>query len=175
MTIFLPHIITIVLQSTPLWIFCVPLVVLALACVRFRRRAGIRNACAVVGLFVTLASIPFVAAQVSLRLEADERLEARFGVPIASKRIARFRLDSGLLDSMEYWKLTNVDPTDYQQIIKKNNLTEANPTRSFSRPRWWPKSDAGYSVFRGDDGELGDREVWVSADKSTVYLSRLRQ
>jgi len=175
MTIFLPHIIAIVLQTTPLWIFYVPLVLLALACVRFRRRAGIRNACVVVGLFVTLASIPFIAAQVSLRLEADERLEARFGVAIAPGRIAKFRLDPGLMDSVEYWKLRNVDPNACLEIIKKNNLMETNPALSSSRPRWWPKSDAGYLVFRGDDGQLGDREVWISADQSTVYLSRLLQ
>jgi hypothetical protein len=175
MTIFLPCIITIVLQTTPLWIFYVPLVILALASVRFRRRAGIRNTCVVVGSFVTLVSIPFVATQVSLRLEADERLEARFGVAVASEKIVRFRLDSGLLDSVEYWKLRNVDPNACLQIIQKNNLTEANPAQSSSRPRWWPKSDAGYLVFTGDDGRLGNREVWVSADKSTMYLSRLLQ
>jgi hypothetical protein len=177
MTLFLvfPHLLSGVFLAVPLWIFFVPLLVLTVLGVRFRHRPRIRTACAAIALATAILAIPFVAVQGYYRMQADERLESEFGVPIAPAIVARYRFEPGFLDSLEYWKLRNVDPNMCRQIIAKNNLTEASSGSTHNGPSWWPKSSSGYLVFQGEDRHGGGKEIWISTAGSVTYLLCLLQ
>lgn len=173
------YIIRVILLWTPLWIFFIPLLILALTCVGFWRRARFRNACAVIGVLIALVSIPFVAVQISLRMDAGKRLEWLFGVAIDPNRVAKYRFElAGLGDTIEFWKLENVDSDECMQIVSKHNLTEVSDDKLFPPgsvgcgPWWWPRSTEGYAVFEGPDREGGSREVWVPRNGGSMYLFR---
>jgi len=171
-----PTMLTALFLAVPLWIFFVPLFILISSCIKFRHRAKIRTACAVLALLIALLAIPFVAVQGYCRLEADERLESEFGVPISPAIVARYRFEPGFLDSLEYWKLRNVDPNTCGQIVSRNNLARIEPggqclPAGFAgSPSWWPKSTSGFSVFQGEDRHGGSKEIWISQGGSVAYL-----
>ncbi len=178
MTLFLvfPHLLSGVFLAVPLWIFFVPLLVLTVLGVRFRHRPRIRTACAAIALLISLLAIPFVAVQGYYRMQADESLESAFGVPIGSAVVARYRFEPGFLDSLEYWKLRNVDPNTCGRIVSTNNLVRIEPDGLRSpadfggSPSWWPKSMSGFSVFQGEDRYGGCKEIWISQGGSVAYL-----
>jgi len=156
--------------AVPLWVFFVPLFILISIYIKFRRRTTVRTVCAVIALLISLLAIPFVAVQGYYRMEADERLESEFGVPVSPFIVTRYRFEPGFLDSVEYWKLRNLDPNTCRQIISKNGMTEAYPGHTYSGPSWWPKSSSGYSVFERTDRDGGSKEIWIPNEGSSVYL-----
>ncbi len=173
------YILTVILLSIPFWIFPIPLLILALACVRFWRWVRFRNACAAIGLLVALISIPFGVVQASFHMDAGKRVESGFGLAIDPNRVAKYRFEpAGLGDTIEFWKLKNVNADDYMQIVSKHNLTEVSADRAFSPasmrdgPRWWPRSTQGYTVFEGLDCQGGSMEVWIPENGGGVYLRR---
>jgi len=169
----------VVLLSIPLWVFFVPILVLASVCGVFWRRTRFRNVCLAIVLLITVVSIPFVAVQALSRMDAERRLQSEFGVTFEPCTVAEYRLvPAGLGDTVEFWRLESADPNDYMQVISKNKLTKIAadslfpPASMSDRPSWWPRSTQGYSVFDGQDSEGGGMEVWLPQDGSTVYLWR---
>lgn len=167
---------TALLLAVPLWVFVVPLLILIVFCIKFRHRARIRTVCAVLALLIALLAIPFLAVQGYYRMEADESLESAFGVPVGPAVVTRYRFEPGFLDSLEYWKLRNVDPNTCRQIVSKNSLARIDPEGPrlpggfAGSPSWWPKSMDDFSVFYGEDRLGGNKEMWISADESVAYL-----
>lgn len=158
------------LALVPLWVFLVPLAGLTVGGFCLRKRPRARIACLVLGVPLVLVAIP---ALLSVGSKARV-LQACFGPMHGPRRIVRYRHNLvAFEDHKYYWKLTDVDRRDCDRIIQEYQLERADVDHLFSRmspPTWWPTSTDGYSIFAGDDGHLGTREMWVAREGASAYL-----
>jgi hypothetical protein len=173
------YILIVAFLCTPLWVFLVPLLILATMCVAFWKRTKIRRTCVAIGLLVGFVSLPFVIVQAVFGMDPDERLESGFDVAIGHDTIAKYRFKpAGLGDTLEFWKLRKGNVAACEQITRKHHLKPIASDKLFPPgsvgygPWWWPRSTQGYSVFEGGDDFGGSMEVWISQDGSCAYLYR---
>lgn len=162
------------LSNIPVWVYLVPLIILTIICIRFWKRKVLRSACIVLCLLI---AIPFLWIQVYIRLGGDSRFESNFGNAISTNSIAKYRyFIAGFLETEEYWKLNKIDTNKCQQIILELHLEKRASNSVFppgsigEAPWWWPKSTEAYSIFEGDDGQLGSIEIWIPTHGSSVYF-----
>ena len=174
------YILIIILLYTPLWIFAIPLLILAATSIGFWRRKRLRNACAALAFLVGLMAVPFVIVQAAFYTSPTERIESGFGVAVDRSSIAKYQFKlAGLGDTVEFWRLRKCNAGVCEQIIHKHGLEMIGSDKTYlpgsvvlSHPWWWPRSTQGYSIFQGNDSEGGSMEVWISQDGSRFYLYR---
>jgi energy-coupling factor transporter transmembrane protein EcfT len=162
------------ISNTPVWVFLVPLTILAIICIRFWKKKGLRVVCII--LFLLIA-IPFLWIQIYVRTGGDGRFQSIFGNAITTNNITKYRYCiAGFLETEEYWKLNKIDTNKCKQVIQELHLEKRASNNIFPpgslgyAPWWWPKSPKDYSIFEGDDGYFGSIEIWIPIHASGVYF-----
>jgi hypothetical protein len=166
----------VLLSCIPEWVVLGSLVPVTVACIHFRKRRAIRNACVALGLLLAI-SIPGLRIFDAYARALD--LRRHFGtVPDADNIVESAFRHLAIEESGRYWKLKDLDAGDCNQIIQEFGLIESEDERLLSltdAPPWWPDSTEGYSIFKGSDSDLGSREVWMAKNGTGVYLYKFTE
>jgi hypothetical protein len=135
----------------------------------------------VIGLFlliiILLVSHLFVGLTLGFltsdKVDGRERINMYFGGLINPNNVVKYKFEGAWGDTVDYWKLKNIDANACQLIIRNFNFKPIQDNDLMSvtgSPRWWPKSEDSYLIYENSDEDGGREELWIPKEGSNAYI-----